>query len=703
MKKMESTQKNITHGLLSRLVVIMAFLFAGGGAFAAVGPYVVFDSDAKTMTFKYGEQPLIDDKQCFTLNSKTYVPNWSAKDDIKKNVTTVVFDESFAAARPTTCRSWFNNFSQLTEIKGIKNLNTSEVRYMSYMFAGCSKLKSVDLTYMNLQNVEDMDNMFYYCLVLKTVYLKGLNTSNVKNMKSMFELCISLEHLDLSSFNTQNVKNVQKMFYECRSLKAIYASTNFVVNIPNPISKAEMFSGCSMLVGESMSYSPACVDGDYAKIVGGYFLDATDLKPWVKQNDKTITFYYGYKKTFREGEYELSYWLNKNKEKSKPFTKATFDESFALYQPISCEDWFNDYTELEEIENLHYLNTSKVTTMCNMFHKCTSLKSLDLSAFETSNVEDFGYMFRRCNRLESLDVSSFDTSAATTMWAMFTLCQKLKTIDLTNFETANVQRMGYMFSSCTNLKAVIVGSKFSNSQAYCADMFKNTPAQLYSHIDDYLANTGNKTFGDKKISRSIKPYFPVNDKAVYGTLCSPVGGTLGDGTFIGFDKLYEVDADRTDKTAVKLKQVTKIEAGKPYIYHRDLTADTPVAAAVSFDATNAKVSAPVNSGMMRGSFKSITAPGGSYILQTDGMFHRVASGNKSLKVGAYRAYLNMSKVGREAKTVTMSFDDETTGITDVNAPAAEPADTPIYDLSGRHISSPQRGQIFIFKGKKVKR
>lgn len=703
---MESTEKNITHGLLSRLVVIMAFLFAGAiGAFAAVGPYVVFDSDAKSMTFKYGEQPTIDDKQCFTLNSKTYVPNWSAKDDIKKNVTTVVFDKSFAAARPTTCRSWFNNFSQLTEIKGIKNLNTSEVRYMSYMFAGCSKLKSVDLTYMNLQNVEDMDYMFYYCLVLKTVYLKGLNTSNVKNMKSMFELCRSLEHLDLSSFNTQNVKNFQKMFYECSSLKAIYASPKFVVNKNNPnfISATEMFYRCKKLAGESKTYNPAHVNGDFAKIDGGYFLDATYLKPWVKLNDKTITLYYGYKKTFREreGEYELSEWTNKNKDKSKPFTKATFDESFALYQPISCEDWFKNYTKLEEIENLHYLNTSKVTTMRYMFFKCTSLKSLDLSAFETSNVKEFAYMFYYCERIESLDVSSFDTSAATNMHAMFTLCKKLKTIDLTNFETANVQRMRYMFSSCTNMKAVIVGNKFSNSQAYCEFMFKNTPAQLYSHIDDYLANTGNKKFGDKKISRSIRPYFPVNDKAVYGTLCSPVGGTLGDGTFIGFDKLYEVDADRTDKTAVKLKQVTKIEAGKPYIYHRDLTADAPVAAAVSFDATNAKASAPVNSGMMRGSFKSITAPSGSYILQTDGMFHRVASGNKSLKVGAYRAYLDMSKVGSEAKTVTMSFDDETTGITDVNAPAEEPADTPIYDLSGRRISSAQRGQVYIFKGKKL--
>ena len=698
---MESTEKNITHGLLSRLVVIMAFLFAGAiGAFAAVGPYVVFDSDAKTMTFKYGEQPPIDNEKCFTLNSKTYVPNWSNKDELKKNVTTVVFDKSFAAASPTTCRSWFNGFLQLTEIKGIKNLNTSNVSDMAYMFAGCSKLKSVDLTYMYSPYVKDMSYMFCNCSSLKTVYLKGLNTSNVENMKHMFELCINLGYLDLSSFNTLKVKNFERMFYECRSLKAIYASPKFVVvNSPNLISKAEMFSRCYMLAGETKSYYPTHVNGDFAKIDGGYFLDATYLKPWVKQNDKTFTFYYGYKKTLSEGEYELDNWVNKNHNENTSFTKATIDESFALYQPTSCKDWFFYYLKLEEIENLHYLNTSKVTTMEGMFMQCNVIKSLDLSAFETSNVENFYGMFSHCKKLESLDVSNFDTSAATNMREMFIRCLKLKTIDLTNFETAKVKTMTKMFSKSTNLKAVIVGRKFSNSLDECTYMFADTPAQLYSHIDDYLANTGNKTFADGNLSRSIRPYFPVNDKAEYGTLCSPVGGTLGDGTFIGFDKLYEVDANRTDKTAVKLKQVTKIEAGKPYIYHRDLTADTPVAAAVSFDATDAKASAPVNSGMMRGSFKSITAPAGSYILQTDGMFHRVASGNKSLKVGAYRAYLDMSKVGSEAKTVTMSFDDETTGITDVNAPATKSADTTIYDLSGRRISSPQ-GQVYIFKGEK---
>ena len=394
MKKMESTEKNITHGLLSRLVVIMAFLFAGAiGAFAAVGPYVVFDSDAKTMTFKYGEQPTIDNKQCFTLNSKTNVPNWYVA--IKDKVTTVVFDKSFASASPTTCRYWFMGFLQLTEIKGIKNLNTSNVSDMAYMFAGCSKLKSVDLTYMYSPYVKDMSYMFYECSSLKTVYLNGLNTSNVEYMNNMFYSCTSLGYLDLSSFDTQNVENFERMFYGCSSLKAIYASSKFVVNNPNLISTTDMFYRCSKLAGESKSYNIAHVNGDFAKINGGYFLDDRYLKPWVKQNGKTFTFYYGYKKTLVEveGEYELNAWLNKKYSDRTSFTKATFDESFALYLPPSCDYWFYQYLKLEEIENLHYLNTSKVETMAGMFMQCIVIKSLDLSAFETSKVVNFEGMF----------------------------------------------------------------------------------------------------------------------------------------------------------------------------------------------------------------------------------------------------------------------------------------------------------------------
>ena len=226
-------------------------------------------------------------------------------------------------------------------------------------------------------------------------------------------------------------------------------------------------------------------------------------------------------------------------------------------------------------------------------------------------------------------------------------------------------------------------------------MFVNCPARLYTPMADYMARSDNK----KIYTKIIKPYFPINAKAEYGTLCSPVGGTLGEGTFYGFDKLYEVDADKTDDTKVVMKEVTEIEAGKPYVYRRNLTDKDPVANAIVFNIDETAASAPQNPGMLKGTFESMIAPGGSYILQTDGMFHRVSDSNATLKVGAYRAYLDLSSLGSEAKAISMSFEDsETTGIREVNT--ADSSDTPIYDLTGRRINKPQRGQIYIQNGKK---
>ncbi|MBQ4173540.1 MAG: BspA family leucine-rich repeat surface protein, partial [Prevotella sp.] len=71
--------------------------------------------------------------------------------------TTVVFDESFASVRPTSCAYWFDWFTELTTIEGIENLNTSEVTSMRSMFSTCSKLTSLDLSNFNTANVTNMD------------------------------------------------------------------------------------------------------------------------------------------------------------------------------------------------------------------------------------------------------------------------------------------------------------------------------------------------------------------------------------------------------------------------------------------------------------------------------------------------------------------------------------------------------------------
>ena len=64
--------------------------------------------------------------------------------------------------------------------------------------------------------------------------------------------------------------------------------------------------------------------------------------------------------------------------------------------------------------------------MSAMLDNCSSLKSIDLSSFNTSNVKYMGYMFDNCSSLKSIDLSSFNTSNDTTMSFMFFDCNSLK-------------------------------------------------------------------------------------------------------------------------------------------------------------------------------------------------------------------------------------------------------------------------------------
>ena len=636
----------------------------------------------------------------FKLNIGSDYPGWIT--DHKTDITKVVFDESFQVARPKSCAKWFYDCNNLKTIENIKYLNTSEVTDMRAMFMNCKSLNSIDVSNFNTAKVEDMIYMFYGCS--------------------------SLQFLDLSNFNTEKVEYIYLMFTDCTNLKAIYASDKFTTDKISFTNSDNMFRNCKSLSGD-IEYNFKVVDKTYAKIIGGYFRDkAYENRPWVKydKDNKTLIFQCGYKRVIdnSNGEYELNTGDNEPgwKDKRSSTTKVVFDESFKDVRPKTGYMWFYDFGYLTEIENISYLNASEMTDMSYMFYRCEKLQSLDLSNFNAAMVTDMRYMFYDCSnlqsinlsnfnaekvtnmsnmfsdcpKLQSLDLSSFNTEMVETMRAMFSDCPKLQSLDLSNFNTAKVTDMSYMFNNCSKLQSLIISKDFTTkSMKSDTYMFVQCPAKLYTPMADYMARSDNK----KIYTKIIKPFFPINAKAEYGTLCSPVGGTLGEGTFYGFDKLYEVDADKTDDTKVVMKEVTEIEAGKPYVYRRNLTDKAPVANAIIFKIDETAASAPQNPGMLKGTFESMIAPGGSYILQTDGMFHRVNDSNATLKVGAYRAYLDLSSLGSEAKTISMSFDDsETTGIREVNT--ADSSDTPIYDLTGRRINKPQRGQIYIQNGKK---
>ena len=84
---------------------------------------------------------------------------------------------------------------------------------------------------------------------------------------------------------------------------------------------------------------------------------------------------------------------------------------------------------------------------------------------------------------------------------------------------------------------------------------------------------------------------------------------------------------------------------------------------------------------------------GDYIV-SGGIFKK-ASGSNAIK--AFRAYLRQRDVSN-AKTVSMLFEDETTGISELKDNVVTP--TVYYNLQGRRVADPSKG-IYIVNGKKV--
>ena len=236
------------------------------GYFTPVFDYAEFDNATGTLTFRRG---LSKPAGAYDLNEGDNTPEWS---DQSTNISKVVFDASFANARPTSCCHWFDGCTNLTQIEGIENLNTEEVTNMGSMFSGCHVLNPLDVSNFDTQKVKNMSSMFYNCNSLTSLDVSNFNTQNVENMSYMFSCCEGLNSLDLSKFDTQKVTNMNSMFWNSSALTTIYASDKFVTTKVS--SGADMFKGCTNLKGFIEYNKNTDKDKDnykYANYKTGYF------------------------------------------------------------------------------------------------------------------------------------------------------------------------------------------------------------------------------------------------------------------------------------------------------------------------------------------------------------------------------------------------------------------------------------------------
>ena len=135
----------------------------------------------------------------------------------------------------------FYNCESLTSIN-FTNFDTSSVHFsMHWMFSGCNKLYSLDLSGFNTRYVECMENMFENCYSLTSLNLSNFDTSGLTcDADLMFSNCHKLEYI--------NLENAFKKtgFYKDDMFNGIPKNTVFCVNSNAPSTfKSYTNLGCS--------------------------------------------------------------------------------------------------------------------------------------------------------------------------------------------------------------------------------------------------------------------------------------------------------------------------------------------------------------------------------------------------------------------------------------------------------------------------
>ena len=664
--------------LFPLLLLMLLFLPAGMVAqkAASSSKYIAtYDSDTESLTFmEYAGESLPENSAWVEDGTSVYFMSRNIFGNVE--IKHIVLDKSFNTFTPTTLSRFFAYLAKLETITGLEYLNTANVTDMSLLFDNCQKLTSLDLT----------------------------------------------------NFNTEKVTNMNRMFNACSNLKAIYASDKFITAAVTE--SQNMFSGCDSLSGELAWTSDKVADKTYATLDGGYFREkGVADRPWVKYADGTLTFRYGFKRTvdINRNEYEL----NSGENRPEWFThyetsKVVFEASFANARPTTCYAWFNNFTNLTQIEGIENLNTEKVTDMCYMFSRCICLKSLDVTNFNTANVENMRSMFSECKNLAELDLSNFNTAKVTNMGTLFSGCLNLTTIYV-NDDFVITNKSNRLFSGCTKLKGAI--DKYDENKTNYS--FANYKTGYFTKLvgkngDEKIGATGenlvteNLALDDNKDFVAYEPFAAkaasysrtMKEGTTWATLCLPFEVSLQNQNFRAFKLLSADDAAET----VELEEIeTSIAAGTPVIIKMNEGATL-----LSFSEADKAIAKDIQTsttdngnyqlqGLYTQKVFSKDADNNCYIVKGDKLMNpaKLLGETPTKFVGSkpFRAYMvdNSSAPVAGARMFSIRLGDGTTGIKQLEEDTADAADSKAeyYDLQGHRLQDLQKGVNIVKRGGKT--
>ncbi len=381
---------------------------------------------------------------------------------------------NFDTSKVTDMSDMFDHCKMLTSID-VSNFNTSKVTNMSSMFEMCSSLTALDVSNFDTAQVRDMSCMFDSIRV-SNLDLTHFNTANVTNMREMFSGAKGMDTIDLSSFDTRKVTNMYKMFYYS-DYKTLDLSS---FDTPQLTNMQEMFRHSELLTSVKMTnFNTSNVTNMYGVFEECYgLLSIEGLELFDTHSVTTMALMFEY--CYRISSIDVSNFNTSN----VTTLERMFNGCYALSQldvsgfntskVTSMVSMFDSCRSIEYLD-VSGFDTSKCKYLVAMFDGCEKLESIDVSSFRfdslnhsTCGISLIGYwpididlMFRDCKSLKTLDLSTWDTSIINKPYGLFQGCNNLETVLLgENFDKLNGK---YQFSGCSNIKAIITLRDISDS------------------------------------------------------------------------------------------------------------------------------------------------------------------------------------------------------------------------------------------------
>lgn len=126
--------------------------------------------------------------------------------------------------------------------------------------------------------------------------------------------------------------------------------------------------------------------------------------------------------------------------------------------PVSTNSWFNGCSNLIDVSGEEKLDMSKVTDMAAMFYGCSSLKTLDVSDWDTSSVTQMSVVFSGCSLIQFINFDNWDISNVKYLSGLCSGCISLKSINLSNWEVVNLQSFDSGFAGCSSLESANISN-----------------------------------------------------------------------------------------------------------------------------------------------------------------------------------------------------------------------------------------------------